>query len=519
MLNRPISRRAFLGTSAAMTATLLAKPWISFASTSGNTLRVRVERELGTLDPLNMTGAVEEEIMRSIYVSLVTLDDIRKGNELINWGASEMEQIDPQQIRFRLKEGLQWSNGYGPVTSDDVKFSFERIANPDNESAWHYMFEMLDEVEIVDDRTGIIRLAEPFSPIWWMSLPWYGGHIICREATEAVGGKFTTDPPATCGPYVIEKWSPREKIVLKANPDWPGPAVDFETVECLMIDDAESARVAYEAGAVDYTTVSISAARQFREDPPTNTEFIEAPSTHYVWVTVNVDHPKLQDKRVRRALQYAFDAQTIITGVYDDMVPRSAGIVPPDTFGARDSNIIEKPDYERARELLVEAGAEGIELDLAVMNRSTHVAIAEIMQATMSQAGININIETYDEGTYWTLGDENEDLYKDQQLILMQFAGGLDPSENMVWFRPDQVGVWNWSRWVSEEFEELYQKGIRLTDEEERAEIYRRMQDLMEQSGAFIFLAHEPLVAVFRRGIEVHILADNYLHPPLCRTV
>jgi len=518
MIQSPINRRTFLGTSAAFGAAILAKPWASLAA-GGDTLRIRVARELGTLDPLNMTGGLEEELMRSIYVTLVTLDDVRKGSGLINWGAEEIEQVDPLQIRFRLIEGLQWSDGYGPVTADDVKFSFERIADPEMESAWNYMFEMLEEVEVVDDRTGIIRLSEPFSPIWWMSLPWYGGHIISRAATEAVGGSFGPEPPATCGPYRIESWSPREKVVLRANPDWPGPAVDFETVECLMIDDEESARIAYEAGAVDYTGVSIAAARHFRENPPEGTRFIEAQSSHYVWVTVNMEHPKLQDPRVRQALQYAFDAQTIITGVYDDLVPRSAGIAQPGTFGARESNLIEEPDYQRARELLAEAGAENLELDLSVMNSTTHLAIAQIIQATMAQAGITINIEPFDEGTYWSLGDGEGDMYMDQQLILMRFAGGLDPSENMVWFRPDQVGVWNWSRWADDEYEELYQEGVRISDEDERGRIYRRMQDLMEESGAFIFLVHEPLVAVHRDTLEPHILADNWAHPPQFRRI
>ncbi|MGF7159636.1 peptide/nickel transport system substrate-binding protein [Rhodoligotrophos appendicifer] len=517
MTRLPVNRRGFLGGSAALISALTLRPSASW-SVEGGILRIREEGDIANLDPMKMAGLTEEVVMRGIYTTLVTLGDVRDGSKLSNWAASSMEQVDPTTIKFVLKPGLKWSGGFGPVTPDDVKFSYERIADPANESPWKYQFEKLDKVEVIDDLTGLIKLKEPFAPLWWMSLPWYGGHIISRKATEKVGGSFTTEPPAVCGPYVMAEWQPKQKIVLQANPDWPGPAAAFPTVEIIIVEDNDAALLAYEADSFDYTKVNMSATERLKKSPLPDTKLIEAQSSRYVWLTVNMEHPKLQDPRVRQALQYAFDGASVITGAYNDLVPRSAGLAQPGTFGARDKNIIDTPDYEKAKALLAEAGASDLELELAVMNTSTPMAIAQIIQATMAQAGITISIMPYDEGVYWTLGDQaSGETYKTLQLVLMQFSGGIDPSENMVWFRPDQVGVYNWSRWKSDAFEKLYQEGLVEQDQAKRAEIYKKMQDLMEESGAFIFITHEPLVAVYRDFFEPVVLADTFLSLPQCK--
>ena len=506
------TRRKFIKGAGAL-AGLASLPGVAW-SMEGGTLRLRIEKDIAVLDPAFETGMLEEAVIRSIFVSLIELDDIREGS---NWrlsAAESLEQIDAKSLKFTLRKGLKWTGDYGPVTAEDVKYSFERIANPETQSPWGYQFEKLDHVEVVDDRTGIIRLKEPFAPLKLMSLPWYGGHIVCKAAVEAAGGKFTLEPPATCGAFTVEKWQPKEKLILAANPDWTGPKPDFDRIEFFIVEDNESALLAYESGAFDFTKISVSAVPRLEENPIQDTTLLKAQSSRYVWISLNVDHPTLKDKRVRKALQYAFDGDSVLAGAYNNLVGRSAGVVQPGTKSARPVNLIDKPDYDRARQLLDEAGMSDLTVRLSVLNTTTEMAIAQIIQATMIQAGITVEIEPYDEGVYWTLGDQaSGDTWKSQEMILMAFNGGLDPAENLTWFRPEQVGVWNWSRYNSPEFETLYQQGLKMTDEDERAALYHKMEGMMEESGAFIFITHEPLVAVHRSTIQPVLLADNQLVP------
>ena len=507
-------RRGFLQLSAFLgTGMVLPQTRLSFAA-EGDLLRIRSDSDISKLDPAFEVGNLEDITNRCVLVSLVRLSDMRKGNTISPWGAEKIEQTDPTTITFTLRPGLKWTGDFGPVTPEDVKYSFERIADEKNESPWKYQFEKLDHVEVKDERTGIIHLKQPFQPIWVTSLPYYGGHIVCKAAVEKAGGKYTTDIPAQCGPYLIDKWEPKQKMTFKANPDWPGPKPDFAAVEISIVEDDQAAQLAYEAKAFDYCRVSAASAKGLKEKPLPDTTLIEAQSTRYVWLTINVDNPKLKDPKVRQALQYAFDGEQVIAGTYDGLVPRSTGVVQPGTAFTRAKNIIDKPDYDKAKALLAEAGVSDLKLNLATLNDSRYMAACQIIQASMAQAGITIEIQPYDEGAYWVLGDKTQgDGYKNLELVLMEFAGGIDPSENLVWFRPDQIGVYNWSAFNSPEFEELYNKALSESDQAKRKTMYNRMEDLMEESGGFIFICHEPFVAIHQRSLEPEILADGYPNP------
>jgi peptide/nickel transport system substrate-binding protein len=112
------------------------------------------------------------------------------------------------------------------------------------------------------------------------------------------------------------------------------------------------------------------------------------------------------------------------------------------------------------------------------------------------------------------LGDKTAgDGYKSLELVLMAFAGGIEPTENLVWFRPDQIGAWNWSFFDSAEYEDLYQKSMTETDDDKRRAMFNRMEDLMEESGGFIFICFEPFLAIHDDNLSVTILPDGYPDP------
>jgi peptide/nickel transport system substrate-binding protein len=504
-----MDRRRLLAAVGGLAAGLMMPKRLAWAA-NGDTLRIRMDGDLQVLDPAFMIGGIEEPIMRGIYVSLNRLGDIRRGSPWTPYAAT-LEQTDPKTIKFTLMKGLKWTNGFGALTPEDVKFSYERIAKPELASPWAYQFEKLDHVEVVDDLNGIIHLKEAYQPIFVTTLPYYGGHIICKAATEKAGGKYTTDVPASCGPYLLDKWEQKQKVTMAANPDWPGEKPPFAKVEIYVVPDDQAAQLAYEADAFDYTHVAVSAAKQIKASPPAHTKLIEAQSTRYQWLTINIDSPRLKNPKVRQAIQYAVDVDQILSGVYDGLVARSTGVVQPGTKYARPKNLIAGPDYEKAKSLLAEAGINDLSLQLATMNDSTRTSIAQIIQASLGQAGIKVEIQPYDEAAYWGIGDKTKgEGYKNLDLVLMDFAGGVDPSENLVWFRPDQIGVYNWSAFNSPEFEEDYQKLVSETDEPKRVALANRMEDLMEQSGGFVFICHEPLVVIHRDSFEPVILPDGH---------
>jgi peptide/nickel transport system substrate-binding protein len=505
-----MNRRHFLLGATAGLSALAMRPGLAYA-VEGDTLVVRGASDIEVLDPAFQNGLLEEEIGRCLFLSLNRLDDVRDGVGWKLYAASELTQKSPTEIAFTLEDWLTWTGDFGPVTAEDVKFSFERVANPDSASAWAYAFDALDHVEVTGERSGIIHLKAPSAPFWVTTLPYYMGHIVCKKAVEAAGGKFTTEVPASAGPYVIEKWVPKQNLTLALNPGWKGPAPAFARVRFEIVTDDDAAALAYESKAIDYAKISLNTLAIYKDKLPENTSLIQMDGNRFLWLAINLGNPKFADEKVRRALQYALDVSQIMEGSYSGLAVPATGVVPPALVGHREA-ILYPADMEKAQALLEEAGVSDLTIELSALNDKTSQLTCQIIQALYGAIGVTVDIKSYDEGVYWTLGDKSSgESWKTIEMVLMSFAGGVDPSENLTWFRPSQIGFYNWSQFDSPEFEALYQEGMAETDQEKRGTIYRRMQDLMEESGGFIFLTHETFAAVAREGLKPCIMADGYL--------
>lgn len=508
-MNWSTDRRGFLTTVGAFFGAV-SLPGLAWA-VEGKTLRLRVTADFQVLDPKGIIGELDDIIPRCTQVTLVHLSDMRDGNTWAPYAADKFDWKDDKTIAFTLRDGLMWSNGFGPVTTADVKFSFERIKGSD--SAWAYQFEKLKEVEIIDDRSGVIHLTDPFVPFTVVALPYYGGHIVCKAAVEKAGGSYTTEIPAQCGPYLLDAWEQGQKVTLKPNPDWKGEPQLWEVIEIYIVTDDAAALLAYEADSFDYTRVAVGDGKAVKDAPPAGATVIEAQSTRYSWLTINMNAEPLKDARVRQAIQLAYDGDAVITGAYNGLTQRSTGVVQPGPF-SRASNLYPSRDVEKARALLTEAGADGLTLQLVTMTDSTSQAVGQIIQASLGEAGITVELQPTEDAAYWALGDKTQgDTYKSLELVLMNFAGGIDPTENLVWFRPDQIGVYNWSFFDSPEYEDLYQKSLSETDPSKRKALFNQMEDLMENSGGFIFVCFEPFVALTDQNLKPMILADGHPDP------
>ena len=495
-----LSRRSFLQSSTALGVAAAAGPRLAW-SDEGSVLKVRSYADLQILDPAFTLSAPESDIQNCIFDKLI---DYVPGDTW-EWGlqaASAIEQ-EGNTIPFTLRSGIQWSNGFGEMTAEDVKYSFERVANPALESPYAEDWVTLDRVDVKDRYSGVIVLKEASPMVWTTTLVGNGGRIVCKAAVEALPEKkFTTEPPATAGPYFIQEWVPKQRTVLARNPDWNGSPPDFDVIEIYPIEDEKTAELGFEAGDLDYTRISLSSLLNYRESLPPGATLLEHPSLKYVWLGINVDHPQLEDIRVRKAIQMAVDIGAILDAAYFGLADAATGIVAPGLTGNRGYNLTER-DPEAARALLAEAGyGNGFSTTLKVLNKAAFVTMAQVIQANLAEIGIEVQIDQLDSGTWWTMGMESEGgSWRDLQLFIQRFSTLPDPGWTTMWFTCDQVGVWNWERWCNEEFTELHRKAMVELDPAKRDAMYKRMQDLMEESGAYRFITHEATPALYRDTI------------------
>jgi ABC-type transport system substrate-binding protein len=109
------------------------------------------------------------------------------------------------------------------------------------------------------------------------------------------------------------------------------------------------------------------------------------------------------------------------------------------------------------------------------------------------------------------VGRSTGNQYLSLELALVSFAGGVDPTENLVWFRADQIGIYSWSFFDDPECETLYKASLSQRDQAKRTAIFNRM----EEPGCFVFICFKPLIAIHRDTIKPVNIADAHSDPTL----
>ncbi len=508
-----LGRRSLLKGAAAMTLAATTMPLGSrIWAQSGKVLRVSSYADIDALDPGFYQNGYNVDVMNCVYSKLIRYKPGREWDWELE-AAEDIEQVDNTHIRFKLKPGIMFTGDYGEMTAEDVKFSFERVIEHDSpvKSDWG----PLDRVDVTGKYEGVIVLKEPFQPLWTITLPYGTGHIVSKKAVmEATGdgGSFGMQPPAYSGPYILNEWKPNQYVHLVRNPQWTGEAPGFDEIRILPMDDTKTAERAYEAGDLDYTEITLSSLAQYRNRPPKNTVIEEYPSLYYVWLGMNLDNPALSDINLRKAIQYAINTDQIIDAAYFGEAQPATGMIAPGLPGHRENALVPKDgDLDKAREFLAAAGGPPSKpLTIEALNSTVWKTMAEVIQAQLAQIGIPTQINVQDSGSFWTIGMESEgDRWKDMQLVLNRFSMLPDPYYATSWFVTDQVGIWNWERFSSPEFDKLHQEALSETDTEKRAAMYREMQDLMEETGAYKFITHEGTPVMYREGLQPALRPDG----------
>ncbi|MCL3883392.1 ABC transporter substrate-binding protein [Marivita sp. GX14005] len=509
-----LDRRSFLGRGAAAGAALGLGAWpsgvIAQAEAQGGVLRARLYADISNIDPAFWTSAVDALVMRAIYVPALEHQTGTREFNAQPKAFKSYEVLDDTRIAFEIQPGLMYSDGYGEMTAEDAKFSFERIADPELKSPYIDDWGALDHVEVTDKYTGIIHLKTPFAPLFTTTLPGISGVILPRAAIEAAGGRFTTQPPCFSGPYRIREWQPKTRLILERNPDWTLDAPGYDEIHLFPIEDPKTAELGFEAGDLDFTETSVSSLTRYKDATPDGATFDQYDGLNYYWMGINEDNWQLEDQRVRRAIQLAVDRNAVVDASFLGGTQPSAGIVAPALPGAREANLYDR-DLDQARALLEEAGyGGGFPLTIAIQQTAENLAAASVIQANLAEIGVQVQINQYESGTFWSLGVRSEgDQWQDLQLFLMRFSMQPDPSWATMWFTPEQVGIWNWQGFDNAEFGELHEAAQTELDTEKRAEMYRRMQDLMEKSGDFVFLSFVPIGVLYRNDVDPGLRPDG----------
>ena len=484
---------------AAALAALLASAPVLAQSDETLTVRARAGQDIDTMDPAYYRGNEEYNIDQVIYSKLLRFGP--GGTDLVLDAAESVELSDDGLVlEFTLREGIQFHHGYGEMTADDVKFSYERFVDPEVDSAYSSEWATLVEVEVTGRYTGRIVFDEVYAPLMTSTIPFTTGSIISQAAFEDRGDLFATQPVGS-GPYYWSSWLPNQRIVLERFDEYYDDAPYFATIEIVPIIDPLIAEFSFDAGELDATEISLDSVDRYQERDGVTVEVL--PTLRYHWLSFNHLHAPFDDVRVREAIRYATDVDEILTGAYNDVPTRANTILAPGILGYWEDAPAYQSDLERARELLAEAGyPDGFSTTIITDEVPVHQQSAAIVQQQLRRVGIDANIRIV-QNMFDEIGQGDA-----EGLHYASFSAILDPGYWFEWFTCGQVGAWNYWSWCNEEFDRLHAEAGRTADPDERAERYERLQQIIDEDVAAIWTTHGASVYVYEEGaLETSFLA------------
>jgi len=461
-------------------------------------LRARKGQDIENMDPAFHIGDEEYNINLAIFSRLMKY---KPGSQELKLDAAESVEVseDGKTVTFKLKEGIQFHEGYGELTAEDVKFSYERIIDPENESPYKSSWETLDHVEVTGKYSGKLIFNKPLASLFTTSIPYTAGAIISKEAYKDLGDKFSTHPIGS-GPYRWAEWNPNQKIVLERFEEYYGEKPEFERIELMTIENTKSAEMAFDRGELDGTSIALNSVKRYenKEDAVVH----KLTNLRYHFLGFQVQKEPFNDIRVRKAIRYAINSEEIVEGAYNGVPKVNNCMLPEQMVGSWEGCPNYKQDLEKASELLEEAGyPNGFKTEIVVSGPDYHSLSAQIIQQQLLQVGINAKINQV-ENSYETL--------KKQPPVMhyWSFSLNLNPGYWFEWFTCDQVGKWNSPSWCNEEYDRLLSEAVTTLDQEKSAEKFVEMQKIMHEEVPLVFVTNGANVHVTKPDIKPSYLAQ-----------
>lgn len=308
--------------------------------------------------------------------------------------ATEWKLVSPTTMELKLRAGVKFHNG-ATMTADDVIFSINRMVQADFPPYQVRMRDRLanfDRAEKVDGLTVRIHVKRE-EPLWETLLNLQQLYILPEAYVKSLKGDpnklehddyeaFSLAPVGT-GPYKVAQFTPGQKIVWERHDAFWGEAAPLDRVTVVNVSEVASRLTALRTGEAQIATnIAPDQLATIKADPSLKAEGMLTPLFHIN--IFNVNHPKLKDARIRRALSLAIDRNLLNEALWLGKadVPSSHTMV---EFGSMYMPELKtfRYDPKEAKRLLAEAGYDGFEVTYDVHAPSYYTNDTLAAQAIM----------------------------------------------------------------------------------------------------------------------------------------
>lgn len=468
------------GLALGITASLTAVE--TMAQARKDSLVLAMTLEPPGLDPtIAPAAAIGEVTHYNIFEGLTRIAENGEVQPLLadSWTVSP----DMKVFTFKLKSGVKFNDGTS-FDSADVKYSFEKYAGEKSTNKRKAVFTNIAEIATPDPLTVAITLKTA-DPTFLFSL---GENTAVITAPES--GDTNATKPVGTGPYKLENWVKGDSVTLTATSTYRNAgAIRIKTVKMRFISDQAALVSAMRAGDIDAVPIGITGenVREFEKDKRFK---VTAGSTEgETMVIINNKRKPFDDVRVRRALTYAIDREAVIEAASAGYGKAIGSHFPPHDPAYVDLTRQYVYDPARAIGLLKEAGVSNLEVTLRLPPPPYARPAGEVIQAMLSQVGINARIENV-EWAQWLDGT-----FKNKNFDLT-IISHVEPNDYVKYAEPDY-----YFQYDSQKARDLIAKANSTLDKAERTKALQDLQRLLADDAVNVFLYNLPRLGVYKQGL------------------
>ncbi len=471
---------------------------------------------------INTTGT-SFDANSQIYSRIV---DFERGGTTIVPGLAERWDIssDGTVYTFHLRTGVKWQSNrlFKPTrdfNADDVIFSIERQWKESNPyfnvtSSNHSYFNdmglasLLKSVEKVDDATLRITLSRAEAPFLSDLAMEYAG-IQSKEYADAMMKAGTPEKidqePIGTGPFYLVQYQKDALIRYRAFDAFWGGKAKIDDLIFSITPDATVRWAKLQKGECQIMPYPNPADLDAMRKHP-GIEVLEQPGLNIGYLAYNTTKKPFDDVRVRKALNMAINKKAIIDAVYLSTGIAAKNPIPPPMWSYNDDIKDDPFDPAAAKKLLAEAGyPNGFETDLWAMpvqrpyNPNAR-RIAELMQADLGKIGVKAEIKSFEWGEYRKRAQDGE-----HQMAQLGWTGDNGDPDNflhtLLGCDAARTNGSNIAKFCYAPFEELVVKAKAVTDQAERAELYRKAQVIFKEQAPWFTIAHAVQLVPVRKEV------------------
>ncbi|GGL36085.1 ABC transporter substrate-binding protein [Phycicoccus endophyticus] len=454
------------------------------ASPGEGTIVVGITADPTQMLPWTVTSKQAIQVLSQVYSTLL---DTGESSEPVA-GLADLPEVsdDGLTYTFTLSEGVTFTDG-STLDSEDVKYTFDTIMDPDSKASSASYFGSVKSVEAPDPRTVVVTLEHPDAS-FPSGLTGVNTGIVPSDADPATLEKT----PLGSGPYAWEKRTPNQSITLARNDSYFKGTPGAAHLEFRVIPDEQSMVSALRTGSVNLTVFDNPVTAKTAGTGSVTSTPVDSLSYHVL--QLRAASPVLSDVNSRLAIQCAVSRQDVVDSAALGAGEVTGPVTSPEYRSDPAAQPCPEQDLDRAREYLAKAGTpDGFTLKLMTSQGlySTAVDEAQAIQAQLGKVGIDVQLESLDSGDYvdrWLAGDF--------EAAIALNGGSSDPNTMYARYFTSDGSFNTVAGYSSKSLDTLFAQGIATTDTDERAEVYSEISAELVDNAVWVWLFTPKLFVV-----------------------